>query len=211
MTRPPFEQIAVIHAEFRDCIADTMHAEFELRLPPAFGLVLIKSFGYCFNTFKAIGLLLPAFYYEQSNALVRILWEAAANLTWVVAEPGPRSKLFAQFTVVERRKFIQMRVTEAQRLGQMEVVEVLGSELRQFDATYEAVLADYRFGEHKRRKRLRTRFSGPTLEDIVRAIGEPWLTEYRERYPLWCFYAHASPGAVLFPNPLLKEITAGAF
>jgi hypothetical protein len=63
----------------------------------------------------------------------------------------------------------------------------------------------------KGRKKLRPRFSTPTLEETVRDIGEPWLTEYRERYPLWCLYAHASPGAVLFPNPFLNEVTPAAF
>ena len=199
------------YAEFRDHIAEAIHAEFELRVSPAFGLVLVKSFGYCFNTFKAIGLVLPELYYEQANALLRILWEAAANLAWVSVDQGARSKLFAQFTVVERRKFIQMRVNEAQRLGPPEAVVRFEAELRAFDDAFGSVLADYQYEDSKRRKKFRQRFSSPTLDAIIRDIGEPWLTEYRERYPLWCFYAHASPGAVLFPNPFLNEVTKEAF
>jgi hypothetical protein len=205
------EDIAGIHAEFRDHIADTIHANFDLSLPPAFGLVVVKNVGYCFNTFKAIGLLLPEYYYEQASALLRILWEAAVNLAWVASDPVPRAKLYAQFTVVERRKFIQMRIAEAQRFGASEDVVKFQTELRDFDDAFAHVLADYRFDGSKNQKRLRARFSSPTLESVVREIGEPWITEYRERYPLWCYYAHASPGAVLFPNPELVEITKEAF
>ena len=211
MRQPSFEEISAIHADFRDHITDATHAEFEVGLPPVFGLVLIKAFGYCFNTFEAIGFLLPEFYYEQSNALVRILWEGAANLAWVAADPAPRAKLFAQFTVVERRRFLQLRAVEARRRGSSTAVTAFETELRQFDEMYETVLTDYRFDDHGRRKRFHARFSGPTLESIIQRIGDPWLTEYRDRYPLWCFYAHASPGAVLFPNPFLNELTKAAF
>jgi len=182
----------------------------KITAPVAFALVFMKSITYCFNTFKAIGLLLPEFYYEQANALVRILWEASANLQWVAQEPASRAKLYAQFTVVEHRKFIQMRVNENQRLGFPDMAAKYAAELREFDHAFESVLAEYRIADTKR-TRFRPRFSSPTLEDVVRDIGEPWLMEYRERYPLWCFYAHASPGAVLFPNLELREVTKEAF
>jgi hypothetical protein len=207
---PTFDDIVQTHAEFRDHIADVIHGDVEITAPAAFALVFMKSTSYCFNTFKAIGLLLPEFYYEQANALVRILWEAAANLQWVAQEPSSRARLYAQFTVVEHRKFIQMRVNENQRLGFPQAAAKYAAELREFDEAFAAVLAEYRTAD-KKRTRFRARFSSPTLEDVVKDIGEPWLMEYRERYPLWCFYAHASPGAVLFPNPVLREVTKEAF
>jgi hypothetical protein len=179
--------IVQIHAEFRDHIAETIHGNFEVAVPPEFGLVFLKSIGYCFNTYKATGLLLPEYYYEQANALVRILWEAAVNLVWVNANQAPRAKLYAQFTVVEHRRFIQMRMSEAQRLELPAVAARYEEELRAFDKAFAHVLADYRFEDPKKRKRFRSRFSSPTLEDVVKDVGEPWLTEYRERYPLWCF------------------------
>lgn len=195
MSLPTVEEILKLHREFRDHVAGAIHGEFELTTSPAYGIVLVKSVGYCFNTFKAIGLILPEFYYEQANALTRILWEAAANLQWIAQQPSERARLYAEFTVVERRKFLAMRVTENERLGAPQVAKNYAEELRAFDQLFESILVAYRVKDKK--NKFRSRFSGPTLEDVVRDVGEPWLTEYRERYPLWCFYAHASPGAVL--------------
>ena len=208
---PSVNEVISAYNEARDHIAETIHATHEVTLPPVFGLVLVKTVGYCFNTFKAIGLLLPELYYEQSCALLRILWEAAVNLAWVAAEPADRARLFAQFTVVERRKFMQVRLNEATRAGNHGAAAAYEAELREFDETFGRVLADYQYEDRGRRKRLRQRFAGTHIEDIVRDLGDPWLTEYRERYPLLSFYTHASPGAVLFPNPFLKDITKEAF
>jgi len=208
---PSVEEIISAYGEARDHIADVIHGHHEAVLPPIFGLVLVKSVGYCFNTFKAIDVLLLEAYYEHSSALVRILWEAAVNLTWVAAAPVDRSKLFVQFTVIEKRKFIQTRINEASRVGDFKGAAAYETELRQFDEAFESALADYRYEDKRKRKRLRQRFSGPGLEEIVQEIGEPWLTEYRERYPLLSLYAHASPGVVLFPNPFLKTVTKEAF
>jgi hypothetical protein len=189
-----------------------LHVTSEVTLPPVFGLVLIKIAGYCFNTFKAIGLLLPDYYYEHAGVLVRILWEAAANLVWVAAEPISRSTLFAQFTIVERRKFIQSRLNEARRAGDLKGAAAYQAELCQFEQAFGPILLAYSYQDKKQRKKLRQRFAGSSLEDVVREIGDPWLTEYYERYPLLSFYAHASPGIVLFPNPVISgELTPEAF
>jgi hypothetical protein len=205
------DEVISVYGDARDHIAETIHATHEVTLPPPFGLVLVKTLGYCFNTFKAIGLLLPELYYEHGCALFRILWEAAVNLAWISAAPADRSILYAQFTVVERRRLIQLRFVEAVRGGDRERAAGHEAELREFDVAFQRVLADYWYEDKRRRKRLRQRFSGPGLEDIVRELGDPWLTEYRQRYPLLSFYTHASPGAVLFPNPFLKEVTKEAF
>jgi hypothetical protein len=205
------DEMISVYSEARDHIAETIHTTHEVTLPPAFGLVLVKTFGYCFNTFKAIGLLLPELYYEHSCVLFRILWEAAVNLAWISADPGSRSVLYAQFTVVERRKITQVRLAEAVRTGDRGAAVGHEAELREFDKAFQRILADYWYEDKRRRRRLSQRFAGPGLEDIVRELGDPWLTEYRDRYPLLSFYTHASPGAVLFPNPFLKDVTKEAF
>jgi hypothetical protein len=142
MDQKRIEPIVAVHADFRDHIGDALHAEHELQLQPAFALVVVKSVGYCFNTYKAIGHLLPEYYYEYANVLMRILWEAAVNLAWVAAEPDRRAQLFTQFTIVERRKFIQMRVNESRRIGLPSDVSNFEEELKQFDHAFATVLAD---------------------------------------------------------------------
>jgi len=65
-------------------------------------------------------------------------------LVWVNADRASRAKLYAQFTVVEQRKFIQVRMSEAQRFCMPALAAQYDEELRAFDKAF-ALLADYRF------------------------------------------------------------------
>ena len=200
-----------VHEELRDRIADTVHREFDADVDHLYALVLVKGFTYAFNTYKAIGHLLPDCFYEQGAALLRILWETTLNLAWVTRRPAERSKLFLQFTVVEKRRFLQFRIGEARRLKRAASLAEAEAELKTFDEAFARILTDYRLSDRRERRKLSPRFSGPSLEDVAGEMGGEWAKEYRDTYPLLCFYAHASPGVVIFPNPFLEKITAEAF
>ena len=86
------DQTISLHYEFREHVADTVRGIHEKELNPLFTTVLLKSFTFCFNTYKAIGLLLPDHYYEQ-GPLLRIMWEASLNLAWVENQSRGRAFL----------------------------------------------------------------------------------------------------------------------
>jgi hypothetical protein len=106
---------------------------------------------------------------------------------------------------------MQFQTVEARRRCDAAALAKAEAELRAFDETFDRILGEYRYSDRKGRGKLSPRFSGPSLEDVAREMGGEWANEYREIYPLLCFYAHASPGAVLFPNPVLENITIEAF
>ena len=76
--------------ELRDHIANRVHREHEMD-DTLSSFVLFRLFGYSFNTFKAIGLLLPQRFYEQGFALYRMLWEAGLGLEWMSHDPETHS------------------------------------------------------------------------------------------------------------------------
>jgi hypothetical protein len=199
------------HNELRDHIAEILHREHKHRLDPLYAIVLLQSFVYCFNTYKAIGLLIPEYYYEQASAVFRILWEATLNLAWVAKDPIPRAKLYCQFTVVEKRKFFLFKIGDAKRQGDYEAVKAAERNLLEFDASYGHVVEDYRFKDRKGKRKLRSRFSGPTIEQTASELGGEWGKEYREVYPLLSFYTHATPGAILFPDVPSGDLTIENF
>jgi hypothetical protein len=199
-----------VHTEFRDRINDKIYGEWDIG-PPPYGLVLVKIFGYSFNTYKTIGLLLPDFYYEQGCILFRTLWEAALNLTWVSQKPEERSRTFLQFTTIEYRKFLQFKVSDAERKKDPNALKEAAINLAEYDRHIEKVLSDYKYKDKNGRSKFRGRFSGPALEQVARELGGEWFKEYNEIYPLVCMYTHASPGAVTFPNPIVKELSTESF
>lgn len=69
--------------------------------------VAIASFSYCFNAYKAIGIILPQLYHESGSVLLRQLWEASLNLHWIELDAENRAKDFCNFTVIELRKGMQ--------------------------------------------------------------------------------------------------------
>jgi hypothetical protein len=188
------------HNVLRDHIAEIVHREHEHAIEPLYAAVLMHSFIFCFNTYKSIGILLPEYYYEQASGLFRVLWEATLNLAWVTKDPLSRTKLYCQFTVVEKRKFFVFKVSDAKRRRDSKSLATAEAKLRDFDAEYGHVVEDYRSKDKKGKVKVRSRFSGPTIEQTAYDLGGEWEKEYRELYPLLSFYTHATPGAVLFPD-----------
>ena len=45
------------------------------------------SFVYAFNTYKALGLLLPELYHESGAVVFRQFWEVSLNLHWIERDP----------------------------------------------------------------------------------------------------------------------------
>lgn len=193
------------HGEFREHIADTVHGTHEHRLDAALATVLLRSFNYCFNTYKAIGLLLPERYYENGNALLRLAWEVSLNLAWVCALPSERARAFIQFTVVETYRIYKSRVRECEALKDKAQADAVRHLLHEFERTYASILKEYQKATGKQRGRLAQRFSLGNLEQVASELGLPWSAEYRGIYPLLCSYAHGSPGVALFPKPFVVD------
>ncbi len=199
------KQAVALHCEFRDHIADVVDGIHKKKLNAAFSIVLFQNFGYCFNTYKTIGLLIPEFYYEQGCALLRIMWESSVNLAWICIKPIERSRTYLQFTVVEQRKVYQSHIMHFEAIRDSVAAKEAREILEHFEKEYGRILDEYRETKGKRQRRLAQRFSLGNLEHIVNELGEHWLKEYKILYPLLCFYAHGSPGAVVFPNPYIKD------
>lgn len=209
MTAPmlSIEQVCTFHCEFRDHIAEVIYGIHEKSLDVAFSTVLFKNFSFCFNTYKSIALLLPDLYYEQGCALLRIMWEASLNLEWVCIQPVERSRTYLQFTVVETYRVYQLHIQECEAKGDSNGVEAGKILLKEFENAYKGILDGYRNPRGKNRKRLAQRFSLGNLEHVATELGGHWLIEYRSIYPLLCFYAHGSPGAVAFPKPFVNDVS----
>jgi hypothetical protein len=187
---PPTEETITAHDQLREIVAAEAHREWEAP-GSLFSLVGVKLFTFGFNTYKSIGVLLPLRHYEQGTSLFRTLWENAANFAWVRQDPDPRSVQFLGYTAVEFRKLVQ----RSSRFGtELERKAFLAG----FDAGFGEFINKYR---HRRggRERWFDRFSGFSLESLVRDLGAPWTAEYSTVYKLACHYTHGSPGAILFP------------
>jgi hypothetical protein len=90
----------------RDYIGQRVHREHEVD-DTLYSVVLFRLFRSSFNTFKAIGRLLPERFYEQACALYRMLWEAGIGLEWISRDPEARSHQYAGFTAVEYQRFLR--------------------------------------------------------------------------------------------------------
>lgn len=203
----PLDQALHLHSNFRDHVAEAVHGTHEKMLDAAFSTVLLKSFTFCFNTYKAIGLLLPERYYEQGSALLRIMWEASLNLAWVSGEPRARARAFLQFTVVETVRVYRNRILECEREGNQREADAIRQALQEYEKQYQHVLDEYRAPRQKGNSKLAQRFSLGNLGDVAAELGPPWSTEYWGIYPLLCAYAHGSPGVVIFPKPFVADLS----
>lgn len=72
----PLDEILKHHAEVRDATAQSMHMEHQVASDLATFVSMI-SFVYAFNTYKALGLLLPELYHESGAVVFRQLWEVS--------------------------------------------------------------------------------------------------------------------------------------
>ncbi|MFY9822962.1 MAG: DUF5677 domain-containing protein [Thermoanaerobaculia bacterium] len=190
ITLPPTEEAIAAHDQLREIVAAQVHRDWEAP-GSLFSLVGVKLFTFGFNTYKSVGVLLPLRHYEQGNSLFRTLWETAANFAWVGQDPDPRSAQFLGYTAVEFRKLVQ----RSSRFGTEQERKVF---LADFDAAFGEFFNKYR-QRRGGRERWFDRFSGFSLEDIIRDLGAPWAAEYSTVYKLACHYTHGSPGAILFP------------
>ncbi len=196
-----FAELMTAHDELRDHIAVTTTINYPIEPAQSlYAVVVAQSLLFAFNTYKAAGIILRESYYEQASVLVRILWETTLNLAWISKDPTNRAKLFCQFTVVEKRKFLSFKIDAAVRLRDATVLTQAKQNLLLFDKEYSHVLIDYQFDDKKGRTKLRGRASGPTIAQEAEELGGHWAKEYREVYPLLSMYTHATPGAILFPN-----------
>ncbi|MEE9131037.1 MAG: DUF5677 domain-containing protein [Phycisphaerales bacterium] len=189
------------HQELRDRVAETIDGEWEIG-PPEFGLALVRLFQYAFNSYKAIDLLLPDLYYEQSSSLCRTLWETALHISWISDAPRERSRRFVQYTCVEYRRLLSR--IEADPQARRETLDA-------FDQQFERVLNDYRSRDKHGRLRLHGRATGVSVAELASSMGEPWSSEYQEFFPVWSMYTHGAPGAVLFPILPLEKASIEAF
>jgi hypothetical protein len=210
MRKPNIDLTAVLRLleEFRDRIYEQSVGGIQVDRS-LYAIVSMKLFGFAFNTYKAIGLLLPQHFYEQAGALYRTLWETAANFEWISRDPEQRSHEFLNFTLIEHHKFLRNSIRTAKRNHDPDAVVQVAGELRDFEATVGRELREFQSIDRKGKLKWRYRFSGPSLETVIHEIGGEWLDEYDRDYHLGSTYAHGAPAGILFPlehNPELTEL-----
>jgi hypothetical protein len=181
----PFAELLAHHADVRDATARSIHIEHELA-PDVATFVSMISFVYAFNTYKALGLLLPHFYHESGAVVFRQLWEVSLNLHWIERDPLPRAQDFCNFTVMEYRKLIQ-------KSGDP-------SPLQDFDDATSAFQARFRYRDRKGRDQKHSVFATKSTHDRADELGDPWKREYELVYHLASLHAHGAPGAILQPH-----------
>ncbi|OGP69374.1 MAG: hypothetical protein A2Z73_01055 [Deltaproteobacteria bacterium RBG_13_60_28] len=198
LTQKNLDAIIELSHDLLERIHERVSGEFEIEAT-IYNIVTFKLFGFSLNTFKSICYLLPHTVYEQATVLYRTLWETSVNLEWISRNPNQNALRFVQFTGVEQRRLVQKRIKAAERSGDQAVVISLAKHLAEFERELETQLAPFRFEDQRGRRRWRDRFSGHSLEAVVREVGGEWLEEYDRDYALACIYTHGAPGAVLFP------------
>jgi hypothetical protein len=192
--RLPLQAILEHHAVIRDAIAGTGHIErTDLE-----SFVANLSFIYAFNTYKAIGLLLPELYHESGAVVLRQLWEVSLNLHWIEPDVANRTRDFCNFTVMEYRKLIQ-------KSGDSTL-------LNDFDDATDKFQSRFRYRDGRGRNRTYSSFATTNIHDRAVDLGDPWEREYELVYCLTSMYAHGAPGAVLhgmfqqqYSNPEIRE------
>ena len=192
--RFPLQAILEHHAVIRDAIAGTGHIEpTDLE-----SFVANASFIYAFNTYKAIGLLLPEMYHESGAVVLRQLWEVSLNLHWIERDAANRAQDFCNFTVMEYRKLIQ-------KSGD-------STHLNDFEHATEKFQSRFRYRDGRGRNQTHSSFATTNIHDRALDLGDPWEHEYELVYHLTSMHAHGAPGAVLhgmfqqhYSNPEIRE------
>ncbi len=177
------EKVLQLHTRFRDWIYE--HVQEDVNIENSlFGIIALKAFVVSFNSFKAIGLILPELYYESAAILVRSIWEHSLILHYMEALPDDRAHQYAEFTLVEFTR----NLSDNQRT--------------EFEGIIASRLAKYRLSTKKSRRRdsYMDTWSGESTYKIARELGGDWLTEYRTTFNLGSAYTHPSPGAILFSS-----------
>jgi hypothetical protein len=181
----PFDEILNHHADVRDATAQSMHADHDLA-PDLATFISMISFVYAFNTYKALGLLLPELYHESGAVVFRQLWEVSLNLHWIERDPLTRAQDFCNFTAMEYRKLIQ-------KSGD-------ASPLQDFDDATKKFQTKFHYRDAKGRNQKHCAFALKNIHDRADELGDPWKREYELVYHLASLHAHGAPGAILQPH-----------
>ncbi len=194
----PFDEIVAHHAAVRDAIGESMHIEHELN-PDLKSLVLMRSFVYSFNAYKALGHLLPDLFHETGAVALRQLWEVSLNMHWIAIDPDDRSHAFCNFTLIENRKNIIKSGKGATELGD-------------FDTATAEMQARFRFQDRKGKEQIQSDFAAKNVADRAQELGPDWKREYELVYHLTSMHAHGAPGAILqgifthlYSSPEIRE------
>jgi hypothetical protein len=89
---------------------------------------------------------------------------------------------------------------------EMTLLAQLEKDLHEIDDVLRDQISGFKYKDKKGRSKWQPRFSGPSLEEIVKEIGGEWLREYEIEYQLGNAYTHAAPGGVLFPMLDLGDV-----
>ncbi len=178
----PFESILEHHLKFSDAIVDTPGITSD-DLP---NFIANQSFVYAYNSYKALGRLLPELYHEAAATVLRQLWEVSLNLHWMMLDPDDRAEAFVNFTVVEARKLFKI----SDEFGS------LGS-LDDFDKSTHRFQSRFRKRSRQGKDQIQTNFTSESIRNRSEELGEPWGREYDFVYHLTSMHAHGAPGAVL--------------
>lgn len=181
----PFDEILAHHAQVRDATAQDMHMEHEVS-PDLATFVSMISFVYAFNSYKALGLLLPELYHESGAVVFRQLWEVSLNLHWIERDPLARAQDFCNFSVMEYRRLFH-------KSGNSAGVDGFDDATKQFQAKF-------RYRDSKGRNQKHDVFALKSIYDRAAELGDPWKREYELVYSLACLHAHGAPGAILQPH-----------
>src|SRR5262249_49595143 len=142
--RLPFEKLMAQYPVLRDATANLVHGEHTVR-PEVWPFIVIASFSYAFNVYKAIGLILPELYHESGAVLLRQLWEVSLNLHWIERDPDERAPAFGNYTIMEIRKMMQ-------KSGEVKSLE-------DFDEVTARFQAGFRYRDQRGRKRTHSNFA----------------------------------------------------
>lgn len=178
------------HHDLRERIANSLQG-IEIEDISLYEFLILKSFGFCFNGFKAIGLLLPDLYYEFAFILLRTVWEDSLNTHWVSKDPELRSKQFLQFTTVELMKALKF-VNGNRDDNSIKIEKFLKS-----------YIEDYEVTDKRGKGRVANNFAKMTVQRRASELGNEWIGEYNIIFKFGSSYVHASPGVLI--SPIITE------
>ena len=167
--------------------------------PPVSSLwedVLLGFAGKSLKTYRAIMLLCLHGYGEDASILLRSLMESAVHLSYISADPENRSRLFAEYDHILRKRFLD----DALRMGLIPEDRVK-EERRE-------ILASYREVERNYPDKLS--WSGKSIKEMARESDLLW--HYGVVYRLSSDFVHASPSGIdhyLRQEGPLREVASG--
>ena len=116
---------------------------------------------------------------EPALILIRTIFEDMVNLTYISTDPGRLTRLFLDFHILEKKKYIDY--WEEAGLGDEEVGQLKKVWEKQFQSEYERVLPNYP---------KRTYWSGKNLKEMATAVDAELAKTYCTLYPYISGFAH---------------------